>query len=211
MKKNRKMTVRGPISFCAVTVGALLFSQPVLTWAQAVSPATKEASKDGALRDGQHDFDFAIGNWKFHLKRLEHPLTGSNTWVELDGTSTCRKIWDGRANIDEVEVNNPEKHLHIQGMTLRLYNPESHQWSLYWANAAKGALGLPPVIGQFKNGRGEFYDQEDFNGRAILFDTCGLISHRRRRILNNHFRTMGERRGKRTGSLIRLERNRRGS
>ncbi len=162
------MTVRGPISVCAVTVGALLFSQPVLTWAQAVSPATKEASKDGALRDGQHDFDFAIGNWKFHLKRLEHPLTGSNTWVELDGTSTCRKIWDGRANIDEVEVNNPEKHLHIQGLTLRLYNPESHQWSLYWANAAKGALGLPPVIGQFKNGRGEFYDQEDFNGRAIF-------------------------------------------
>jgi hypothetical protein len=168
MKKNRKMTVRGPISVCAVTVGALLFSQPVLTWAQAVSPATKEASKDGALRDGQHDFDFATGNWKFHLKRLEHPLTGSNTWVELDGTSTCRKIWDGRANIDEVEVNNSEKHLHIQGMTLRLYNPESHQWSLYWANAAKGTLGLPPVIGQFKNGRGEFYDQEDFNGRAIF-------------------------------------------
>ena len=78
------------------------------------------------------------------------------------------KFGDGRANIDEVEVNNPEKHLHIQGMTLRLYTPESHQWSLYWANAAKGALGLPPVIGQFKNGRGEFYDQEDFNGRAIF-------------------------------------------
>src|SRR5437870_9695715 len=84
-------------------------------------------------------------------------------------------------------------------------NTCTSRWSLYWANAAKGALGLPPVIGQFKNGRGEFYDQEDFNGRAILFDTCGLISHRRRRILNNRFRTMGERRGKRTGSLIRLE------
>ncbi len=167
MKKNRTMTLRGRISLCAVAAVAFLFSQSSLTWAQAVSP-TKEASKDGALRDGQHDFDFAIGNWKFHLKKLEHPLTGSTTWVELDGTSSCRKIWDGRANIDEVEVNNPEKHLHIQGMTLRLYNPESHQWSLYWANAAKGALGLPPVIGQFKNGRGEFYDQEDFNGRAIF-------------------------------------------
>ena len=167
MKKNRTMTLRGRISLCAVAAVAFLFSQSGLTWAQAFSP-TKEASKDGALRDGQHDFDFAIGNWKFHLKKLEHPLTGSTTWVELDGTSSCRKIWDGRANIDEVEVNNPEKHLHIQGMTLRLYNPESHQWSLYWANAAKGALGLPPVIGQFKNGRGEFYDQEDFNGRAIF-------------------------------------------
>src|SRR5881296_40553 len=79
MKKNRTMTLRGRISLCSVAAVAFLFSQSGLTWAQAVSP-TKEASKDGALRDGQHDFDFAIGNWKFHLKKLEHPLTGSTTW-----------------------------------------------------------------------------------------------------------------------------------
>jgi hypothetical protein len=62
------------------------FSQPILTWAQTPSPTTKEASQNGAsLRDGRHDFDFALGSWKFHLKKLEHPLTGSNTWIELDG------------------------------------------------------------------------------------------------------------------------------
>ena len=183
MKKNRKMTVGGSISVCAVTVGALFFLQSVRTWAQTPSPAPKEASQNGAsVRDGQHDFDFALGNWKFHLKKLEHPLTGSNTWVELDGHSSCRKIWDGKANLDEVEVYSADRKTHIQGLTLRLYNPESHQWSLYWANAAKGTLGLPPVVGQFKNGRGEFYDQEDFNGRAIFvryvwFDITPTSAH----------------------------------
>jgi hypothetical protein len=63
MKKNHKKIVRRSIGVCAVTVGALLFSQPVLTWAQTPSPTTKEASKNGAsLRDGRHDFDFALGS-----------------------------------------------------------------------------------------------------------------------------------------------------
>ena len=160
------MTLLGRISFCSIAAVAFLFSQPSLIWAQTASP-TKEVSKDGPLRDGQHDFDFAFGNWKFHLKKLEHPLTGSNTWIELDGHSSCRKVWDG-ANFDEVEVYSADRKTHIQGLTLRLYNPESHQWSLYWGSAAKGALSLPAVVGEFKNGRGEFYDQEDYNGRMIL-------------------------------------------
>jgi hypothetical protein len=53
---------------------------------------------------------------------------------------------------------------HIEGLTLRLYNPEAHQWSLYWANSKDGAMGGPPNVGEFKNGRGEFYCQDTFNG-----------------------------------------------
>ena len=53
----------------------------------------------GPARDGQHDFDFEIGTWKTHVKRLVHPLTGSTTWVECDGTSVVRKVWDGKANL----------------------------------------------------------------------------------------------------------------
>jgi len=117
------------------------------------------------LRDGQHDFDFELGTWKIHLKRLEHPLTGSTSWVEFDGTSVTRKVWDGRAQIEEFETDGTTGH--IEGLTLRLYNPESHQWSLNWANSRTGVLGQP-TIGEFKNGRGEFFDQEAFNGRMIL-------------------------------------------
>ena len=116
-------------------------------------------------RDGQHDFDFEIGNWKTHLSRLQHPLSGSHTWVEYDGTSVVRKIWDGRANLVELEVDGPTGH--VEGLSLRLYNPQSHQWSLNFANAGGGSLSVP-TVGEFKNGRGEFYDQEPFNGRMIL-------------------------------------------
>jgi len=117
------------------------------------------------LRDGQHDFDFEIGKWRTHLRRLVHPLTGSTTWVEYEGTSVVRKIWDGRANLVELEVDGQAGH--IEALSLRLYNPESRQWSLNFANSKGGALS-PPTIGDFRNGRGEFFSQETLNGRAIL-------------------------------------------
>jgi hypothetical protein len=116
-------------------------------------------------RDGQHDFDFEIGAWKTHLSRLLHPLTGSTTWVEYEGTSVVRKVWNGRANLLTLEVEGPNGH--IEGLSLRLYNPQSRQWSLNFANSGSGALSQP-TIGEFKNGRGEFFDQETFNGRSIF-------------------------------------------
>jgi hypothetical protein len=118
-----------------------------------------------AIHDGQHDFDFEIGTWKSHLRRLVHPLTGSTTWAEYDGTSVVRKVWNGRANLVELEVDGSAGH--IEGLSLRLYDSQSHQWSLNFANSKGGVLSTP-TIGEFKNGRGEFYDQETLNGRAIL-------------------------------------------
>jgi hypothetical protein len=116
-------------------------------------------------RDGQHDFDFNIGTWKTHLKRLRYALTDSSTWVEYEGTTIVRKVWDGRANLVELDVKGPAGQ--ITGLSLRLYNPESHQWSLNFSNINSGTMAVP-TIGEFKNGRGEFFNQETFNGRAIL-------------------------------------------
>lgn len=142
-------------------------AQPSLLLSQT-TPAAPETGglHAGAERDGQRDFDFELGSWKIHLKRLVHPLTGSTTWIEFDGTSVTRKVWDGRAELEEFETDGQAGH--IEGLTLRLYNPQTHQWSLYWANSKNGTLELPACIGEFKNGRGEFLDQEPFNGRAIL-------------------------------------------
>ena len=117
------------------------------------------------MRDGQHDFDFEIGTWKTRLRRLLHPFTGSTTWVEYEGTSTVRKIWNGRANLLELEVDGPGGH--IEALSLRLYNPESHQWSLNFSNSAGGTM-TTPTVGEFKNGRGEFIDQEILGPRMIL-------------------------------------------
>jgi hypothetical protein len=117
-------------------------------------------------RDGQHDFDFELGSWKIHLKKLNRPLTGSTSWVEFDGTSVTRKVWSGKSQLEEFEVDSPTGH--IEGLTLRLYNPQTHQWSLYWANSRQGIMGGPPNVGEFKDGHGEFYCQDTFDGRVIL-------------------------------------------
>src|SRR6187200_3716348 len=85
-----------------------------------------------AQRDGQHDFDFEIGTWKTHLRRLQRPLSGSTTWLEYDGTSVVSKVLDGRANLVELKVEGPAGRL--EGLSLRLYNPQSRQWSLNFAN-----------------------------------------------------------------------------
>jgi hypothetical protein len=115
--------------------------------------------------NGQNDFDFEIGTWKTKLKRLMNPLTGSNTWIEYEGTTVVRKVWDGRANLVELDVKGAAGR--IEALSLRLYNPESRQWSLNFANVRSGVMTIP-TIGEFKNGRGEFYNQETLNGRAIL-------------------------------------------
>ena len=116
-------------------------------------------------RDGQHDFDFHFGIWKTHVSRLVHPLAGSKQWVEYDGTSIVSKVWNGRASLFELDVSGPAGH--IEGVGLRLYDPEAHQWSLNWANSSDG-VNNKPMIGKFKDDRGEFFDQEEFNGRMIL-------------------------------------------
>jgi hypothetical protein len=137
------------------------------TLAQTASAASAPSALQAATpRDGQHDFDFEIGTWKVHLKKLQRPLTGSTTWIEFDGTIAARAVWDGRANFDEFEADSPSGH--IEGLTLRLYNPQSRQWSLYWANPKDGTFSGPPQVGEFKNGIGEFYCQDTYNGRMIL-------------------------------------------
>jgi hypothetical protein len=115
-------------------------------------PAAAEAA------GGQHDFDFELGCWKIHL-------TGPNAWVEFDGTSVTRKLWDGRPQIEQFETDGAAGH--IEGLTLRLYSPQSRQWRLYWANSKVGILD-PPQIGRFVNGVGEFYAQDSVDGKVIL-------------------------------------------
>lgn len=116
-------------------------------------------------RDGQHDFDFGLGIWKTHIKRLQHPLSGSNSWVEYEGISAVRKVWNGRSSLGETEADGPAGHLEL--LSLRLYNPQARQWVLTYSSSKGGTLSVPSQ-GEFKNGRGEFYDSETLNGRGIL-------------------------------------------
>ena len=146
----------------ALAAAVLALTPPTLAQAQA-PPAVAPAE---TLRDGAHDFDFLIGRWKAHVKRLPERLVGATAWVEYDGISDHRKILGSNANLEEFEVDGAAGHLHAQ--TLRLYNPQTHQWSIYLLDLEKGDLNLPPVVGHFTNGRGEFFDQETWKGRAIF-------------------------------------------
>ncbi len=161
------MTFNWLIRLCGLIL-ATVFLSSNLARGQAQASSANAPVQAGAPRDGSHDFDFLIGNWKAHVRRLPDRLVGSNTWIEYDGISNHKKILDSNANFEEFEVDNPEKHLHIKAQTLRLYNPDSHQWSIYLVDVDKGVLSLPPVVGEFTGNRGEFFDQEDYKGRAIL-------------------------------------------
>lgn len=151
---NAKRGLRSVVALCALAIA--LCSTLALSRAKPAAPQP---------RDGRHDFDFEIGTWKTHLRRLQHPLTGSTTWVEYDGTTVVRSLWDGGANLVELNVTGPAGHLEV--LSLRLYNAQSGQWSLNSAVNGSGSLNQPS-IGEFVNGRGEFLDQEMYNGRAIL-------------------------------------------
>ena len=157
MNTSIKSPLRLPRASWALAAAAFLFGAPGLTLAQEV-----------AQHDGQRDFDFLVGSWKIHLKRLVQQEHGAKEWVDLEGTVVCRQIFEGRAEVEEFDVESRDKKMHIQGLATRFYNPVSHQWSIWWANAKDGAMYPPPVVGEFKDGRGEFYDQEVVNGRVVF-------------------------------------------
>jgi hypothetical protein len=141
-----------------------LFASAVI-WACPPNAMSAPAAAPQEARDGQHDFDFNFGTWKTHIKRILDPLSGSSKSIELNGTVTVRRVWDGRAQLEEIEADGPNGHW--QGMTLFLYNPQARQWSQSFVNSKSGVLASP-LIGAFKGGRGELFASDTFNDRSIL-------------------------------------------
>ena len=117
-------------------------------------------------RDGRRDFDFFVGRWKIYNRRLRGRLNGSTDWEEFEGATIARPVLGGLGNLDECTMERASGQL--KGMTVRLYNPESRQWSLYWADNVKSGILQTPMVGGFENGRGEFYGQEPFEGKQIF-------------------------------------------
>lgn len=115
--------------------------------------------------DGRNDFDFLIGSWKVHHRRLKERLKDCIEWEEFEGDTVVRKILNGLGNMDENIIQRAAGPVHA--ITLRLFNPASKEWSLYWATDVAGTLEVP-MIGGFRDGRGEFYSQEVFEGRHIF-------------------------------------------
>jgi hypothetical protein len=164
MRRGRKRA-RWP----RVILAALISVSGAATSAQTEQPPKATAPE----RDGSRDFDPLLGTWKYHLRRRVDPLTGSNKWIDLEGTGVCRKVWDAGAQIDQIVVDGGGTH--IEGLTLRTYNPQTHLWSLHWANRRDGKLDVPQ-IGRFKDGHGEFFALDMYYGKSVIvrFDWTGL-------------------------------------
>lgn len=117
------------------------------------------------LRDAAHDFDFNVGVWHTHIQRVLDPFSPSSASIVLDGTVTVRKIWGGRAELEEIEADGPKGHW--EGLSLFLYDPSAHQWSQSFLNSRTPNLGTP-LIGEFRDGRAELFGQDTFKDKTIL-------------------------------------------
>ncbi len=115
--------------------------------------------------DGQHDFDWEVGSWDTKLQRLREPLSGKTEWLAYSGTSVIKPVMGQRANLVELDVRGTAGQ--ISGVSLRLYQPASGQWTLHFANLANGLM-TEPMTGAFKQGTGTFHGQDSVNGRLVL-------------------------------------------
>jgi hypothetical protein len=114
--------------------------------------------------DGRHDFDFYFGRWAVHNRRLVERLVGCQEWEELEATQECRPLLGGLGNLDDFVTAWRGGY---RGMTLRLFQPATRQWSIYWANDRDGVLE-PPVVGRFTDGVGTFLGRDHHRGTPVL-------------------------------------------
>ncbi|SEN67136.1 hypothetical protein [Actinacidiphila rubida] len=109
-----------------------------------------------------NDFDFLAGTWDVANRWRTDFLDAASGWEEFPGVSHASRHFDGGAGFDEIEF--PTKG--FSGLTLRLFDTEREEWSLYWASKRTGTL-FPPVTGRFTDGRGEFHGEDTHAGKPV--------------------------------------------
>lgn len=111
-----------------------------------------------------NNFDFLVGTWQSTQTKMVKPLSGNDEWETTSGTMVSYRMFDGAANVDEVDLPG----FGFKGISLRTLDPTTQEWSIYWVNSRNGQLALPPVVGRFdEHGVGEFFGDEEWEGRQI--------------------------------------------
>jgi len=125
----------------------------------------KKLSITAGKNSSKHDFDFLVGGWKIRNRKLKEPLAGCDEWDEFDATQNLRQKLQGFGNFDIFSIKFDDKP--FEGFTLRLFNPKTSLWALYWADSNKVILDSGKV-GSFDGDIGEFFARDDFNGKNII-------------------------------------------
>lgn len=121
---------------------------------ELIIPASPTSSKN--------DFDFFFGKWQLKNRKLKNRLVNSDEWIEFSSTQECYPVLKNLGNIDDFLMDD------FEGMTLRLFNPQTKLWSIYWADSNTGVLDKP-VVGSFTDGVGHFYSSGKFGDRNVLW------------------------------------------
>ena len=111
------------------------------------------------------DFDFFMGSWRVHNRRLRKRLAGSDEWDAFEATVVARPLLDGVGNEDEFRTDYDGGFI---GMSFRFFDPEKKRWSIYWADTRRCGELDPPVFGAFSGDTGTFEGDDTFEGRPIL-------------------------------------------
>jgi len=142
-----------------VAAGCGLLATETGNWEKTVQAATVPSA---ASTSNARDFDFLVGSWEVSNRRLKVRNVGSTDWDEFPGYQVMRTVLGGIGNVDEIEF--PSKGW--SGMTLRLFNPQTRQWTIYWVNSRDGIMQAP-VVGTFNRGVGEFFGEDIDHGKPV--------------------------------------------
>jgi hypothetical protein len=140
---------------------AALSSAALLPPARAPAAATARDAAQTSL----HDFDFLMGEWRVHHRRLKERLAGSHEWVEFDGTTSATQILGGSGNMDDNFLDMPGGA--YRAVSLRAFDPKTGQWAIWWLDGRNPDSLDTPVKGRFENGVGTFYADDTFKERPI--------------------------------------------
>jgi hypothetical protein len=146
-----KATAIVSCAICAAASGA--------TATSAAEPPGYSTTRTGS----SHDFDYFVGGWTTQQRRLKARGVGSKEWEEFSATLCMALYLDGIATVDELYIPKTGR----TGLTVRTFDLDKHQWSIYWVSSATGKLDPAPVVGGFQDDRGEFYAPDEENGRPI--------------------------------------------
>jgi hypothetical protein len=139
--------------------------QPVSVLDLSPTPRSKLGGGPNAARSTQHDFDFLFGSWQVHNRYLKGRFKQSTEWVEFDASAVVAPVLHGFGNVDRLStVRDGEP---FEGVTLRLFDPATAEWSIHWADTKYARTLLPPMVGRFTGGVGEFYGDEVVEGKTV--------------------------------------------